>query len=508
MVITNEIHAKQLVDRFVRRFDESYRSLLYHASLPLVLTPELLNYIRNYFVKEVPWVAEVDLLLSDLCHKVGYELYAIDTSVRAYSLDEMRKEFGQERMQQVASLLIKYLNYLSRNNSFMSYLELRSQRWAALVYLDNENKREVAEDIKGLFLNYNKSLNSIEPNLSIINQNELYQLSLITKELAPQLDRYPEIIQCAKEIHKILTSSSNIDSNQISQHLSKLEVNNGTIIKPFPTKIFEFITAKVDAKGEIIKRDKKQAKQYIENLGNGVQLEMVEIPGGTFMMGSPSSEANRYKDEAPQHKVTIPAFYMGKYQVTQAHWQEIMWNNPSHFKRNDKLPVEQVNWNETIEFCRKLSKKTGNKYRLPSEAEWEYACRAGTTTPFAFGETITPEIVNYKGTYPYGEAPKGEYRRKIISVGSLGVANEFGLYDMHGNVWEWCQDTWHDNYIDAPVDSNTREILLSDNTNRILRGGAYDSDANDCRSANRGVNTPDFRSLSVGFRVVMFCTDS
>ena len=241
---------------------------------------------------------------------------------------------------------------------------------------------------------------------------------------------------------------------------------------------------------------------------------MVEIPGGTFIMGTSASDAekvvakykeyeNSIKTQTPQHQVTIRAFYMGKYQVTQAQWKEIMGNNPSTFKGDGNLPVETVSWDEAIEFCKKMSEKTNKIYRLPSEAEWEYACRAGSNTAFAFGETITPEIVNYNGNRPYGEAPEGEYRQKTIPVGSLGMANEFGLYDMHGNVWEWCQDTWHSDYTDAPIDGSAWEISPSNNTNRVLRGGSYLANANNCRSALRGRNAPVTRDDDDGFRVVM-----
>ncbi|MBI4854287.1 MAG: SUMF1/EgtB/PvdO family nonheme iron enzyme [Acidobacteria bacterium] len=281
--------------------------------------------------------------------------------------------------------------------------------------------------------------------------------------------------------------------------------------------IFEFETVKVDIKGKIIERKKKQANQYIEHLGNGVMLEMVEIPAGEFMMGTSESdiekvvaEYKRYgwggewiKTEMPQHKVTIPTFYIGKYQITQGQWKRIMGDNPSHFKRNDKLPVENVSWEDSSKFCEKLSDKTGRKYRLPSETEWEYACRAGSKTAFTFGETINTEIVNYYGYRPYGEAAKGENRANTIAVGSLGVANEFGIYDMHGNVWEWCQDEWHDNYNNALMDGSALEIIHSKNIPRILRGGSYNHNAAYCRSAYRSRIMPNTCNFDLGFRVVL-----
>ncbi len=248
-----------------------------------------------------------------------------------------------------------------------------------------------------------------------------------------------------------------------------------------PGTAFEFETVTLDSNGNITSRRKAQARQLIEDLGNGVTLEMVEIPAGTFTMGSPGNEANRSDDEGPPHDVSVGSFYMGKFEVTQAQWKAVaglpkdyteLKSDPSYFKGNDR-PVENVSWWEAMEFCTRLSRKTGNIYRLPTEAEWEYACRAGTTTPFAFGETITPDIVNYDGNHPYGSAPKGTYRRSTIDVGSLGVANGFGLYDMAGNAWEWCMDNWHGNYNGAPVDGSAWGG--GDTSYRVLRGGSWTS---------------------------------
>jgi formylglycine-generating enzyme required for sulfatase activity len=205
---------------------------------------------------------------------------------------------------------------------------------------------------------------------------------------------------------------------------------------------FEVVT--VNATGQITNREQKTARYYTEDLGGGVTLEMVEIPAGEFMMGSIAGELDRENDESPQHRVSVPSFYIGRFAVTQAQWQKVMGTSPSGFK-GEKNPVENVTWNDAQEFCKKLSQQTGRQYRLPSEAEWEYACRAGTTTPFHFGETITTDLANYDGNYTYGSGTKGVYRIKTTPVGSF-PANEFGLCDMHGNVWEWCADIWHDNY--------------------------------------------------------------
>ncbi len=273
-------------------------------------------------------------------------------------------------------------------------------------------------------------------------------------------------------------------------------------------KSFEFQVATVNIienSCNIIYQQGK-AEYFAEDLGEGVTLEMVAIAGGTFMMGSPNNELSRLDDEISQHKVTIQPFFMGKFSVTRVQWRSVaalsklkidLKPNPSHFEAN--LPVEQVSWDDAVEFCDRLSRKTGKKYRLPSEAEWEYACRAGTNTPFHFGETITTEIANYNGNSSYGSGSKGLYRERTTEVGSF-PANAFGLYDMHGNVWEWCEDDWHSTYEGAPCDGNAWVGSNRDGA-KLLRGGCWGSIPWYCRSACRYNYTRDHRSNSVGFRV-------
>ncbi|MBD2268581.1 SUMF1/EgtB/PvdO family nonheme iron enzyme [Anabaena sp. FACHB-1391] len=268
---------------------------------------------------------------------------------------------------------------------------------------------------------------------------------------------------------------------------------------PIPSnnlKTFSFEVVTTDARGNITNRRNASAKYFTEDLGNGVTLDMVEIPGGTFIMGSPKSEAKRGSNEGPQHQVTVPSFYMGKYELTQVQYQAIIGTNPSNFK-GDNRPVERVSWNNAVEFCKKLSQKTQKNYRLPSEAEWEYACRAGTTTPFYFGESITPDLVNYDGNYTYASAPKGKYRQQTTDVGTF-PPNSFGLYDMHGNVWEWCQDDYKNDYINAPTDGSA--LTSTSWIRKLLRGGSWDDDPGDCRSAYRLSLNLDYDNI--GFRVV------
>jgi eukaryotic-like serine/threonine-protein kinase len=263
----------------------------------------------------------------------------------------------------------------------------------------------------------------------------------------------------------------------------------------------EFTSVKLNDKGDIISRPKGFAQIYREDLGNGVSISMVKVPAGKFMMGSPESEKDRVENESPQHRVTLKEFYMGQTEITQSQYQAIMGDNPAKFKGNNR-PVERVDWNQAKEFCRRLSIKTGKTYTLPSESQWEYACRAGTTTPFTFGATITSNVANYEGNYngkeSYRNEPKGVNRATTTDVMTF-PPNAFGLYDMHGNVWEWCADTWSDDYEEAPTDGS---VWLDESPNMVLRGGAWSERPEICRSTSRIGNLPEIRVDAFGFRVV------
>ncbi|MBD2616225.1 SUMF1/EgtB/PvdO family nonheme iron enzyme [Nostoc punctiforme FACHB-252] len=262
-------------------------------------------------------------------------------------------------------------------------------------------------------------------------------------------------------------------------------------------------------------RSFRQAQHFMEDLGDGVQLEMVQIPSGEFMMGATKNEKDSNDDERPQHQVTVPAFFMGKYPVTQAQWQAVaslpqvnreIDPDPSTFKGKNR-PVESVSWYDAVEFCDRLFHQTGKSYSLPSEAEWEYACRAGTTTPFHFGEIIVHDLANYDANYTYGFGVKGVYRKETTPVGNFSVANAFGLYDMHGNLWEWCADQWHENYEGAPSDGSVWLNNSNNNNYRLQRGGSWNSSPVKCRAASRNYNFAGERLLNVGFRVALSITD-
>jgi formylglycine-generating enzyme required for sulfatase activity len=252
-------------------------------------------------------------------------------------------------------------------------------------------------------------------------------------------------------------------------------------------------------------------------------------------MGSPGDEPERFGNEGPQHEVSLQSFFISQTPITQAQWREVAgwqeqegerWRRelkpePSLFQwqegaknsrillfegesNTDQRPVEQVSWHDAMEFCSRLSQRTGRHYTLPSEAQWEYACRAGTQTPFHVGETITTDLVNYNGN-AYANGPEGEYRKQTTPVGMF-PANAWGLHDMHGNVWEWCLDHWHGSYEGAPVDGSAwldgAAEPESSSKGRLLRGGSWSSYPRNCRSAYRELILPDIAGDYLGFRVV------
>jgi len=313
---------------------------------------------------------------------------------------------------------------------------------------------------------------------------------------------------------------------------------------------FSFETPTVNRRGEIIKTTTHTANCFTETLPNNVDLDMVSIPGGTFTMGSPKNEKDSHYNERPQHNVKVPPFFMGKYSITQGQWKVIatrtdlkvkidLKEDPSYFKKpyqdQDReidrwlRPVERVNWYEAVEFCQRLSKLTGRDYRLPSEAQWEYACRAMTEPldlakgesypPFYFGETLTDKLANYNASRTYASEPEGENGKETTPVGQF-PPNAFGLYDLHGNVWEWCMDDWHDNYENAPsdgsawLDNNQEENLDAENSLEstekdennpysVMRGGSWGFIPLSCRSAFRNYYCRRLnRIYYLGFRVV------
>lgn len=281
-----------------------------------------------------------------------------------------------------------------------------------------------------------------------------------------QVDNYSEAVQSLKGISIITTLPQNGTIGSASKpevpDIRNIRINEASGIQEIP-------------------------KTFISS---STGMELVLIPAGEFMMGSPSEEQGRYDDEGPVHEVTIKnSFYMGKYPVTQKQWKRVMGNNPSNFK-GEARPVESVSWKEVQTFVQKLNEKEGaDKYRLPSEAEWEYACRAGTQTRYSFGddESKLNEYAWYDKNSGSETHPVGQKK-----------PNSWDLYDMHGNVWEWVQDGWHSNYNGAPSDGSAWED--GSGSYRVDWGGRWSSRARGCRSAVR--DDPEGRFNGLGFRLL------
>jgi formylglycine-generating enzyme required for sulfatase activity len=269
-------------------------------------------------------------------------------------------------------------------------------------------------------------------------------------------------------------------------HLDEMAV--AEVAKPMPKTVAE--KHEPTSKTTPLRQSRPKAELYnvaangfTDDL-NGIKLEMVHVPSGKFMMGS-----EVYDDEKPPHEVTVQAYYIGKFQVTQAQWKAVMGaKQESHFRGDDNLPMESISWNDAKEFCQKVQQLTTRAYRLPSEAEWEMACRAGTTGDYAgdLDEMAWYDKNSGNKTHLVGEKKP----------------NSFGLYDMHGNVWEWCKDIWHNDYNGAPTDGSAW-LGGGDSSSWVLRGGSWNHKGSHCRSAYRVRNGPGFRDFNLGFRVVV-----
>ena len=380
--------------------------------------------------------------------------------------------------------------------------QLRIQRLETKLAHDKELLESLEQKQSALYKQLNHTSNAGDR----LDLNR--QIKALEEEIEDVLARYEATEQ---QLAALKRSSAPGQSARVNRVAESAGTFPGIIVPPTPPALptFEFERVTLNGGGQEQARSKGQAEYFSEDLGNGVRLEMVSIPGGHFVMGSPEKEQARLDPEGPQHLVSVPAFFMGKYPLTQVQWKVVadlppierdLNPDPACFKGIDR-PVERVSWLEAMEFCARLSRKTGRQYRLPNEAEWEYACRAGTTTPFHFGETITTELANYDGNYTYGDGPKGEYRRETTLVGHFRVANAFGLYDMHGNVREWCADHWHDSYEGSP-DDGTIWLSSDESSPRVKRGGSWPFNPWVCRSASRYRGNRDVADFDIGFRVV------
>ncbi|MHC5771196.1 MAG: SUMF1/EgtB/PvdO family nonheme iron enzyme [Nostoc sp.] len=452
----------------------------------------------------------------------SWEIDELQHGSFTYSLLEGLRMQGEancatvERLEQHLRYRVPELNAYYKKSEQNPYLKAEPPYKMYYILVEQAARIKDAESLK-----YQASLAENEGDLLVAEQLWIRVLAV------SRADR--DAIRAIQRIaqRQIQPVNSISETLSITQPVASPGEDRAVALEPTPIRkddrpVFKFDVVTVNAQGQKIKRQQGQTEYFTENFGNGITLDMVLIPGGSFLMGSPEDELERRNLESPQHLVNVEQFCIGKYPVTQEQWRAVailpqvnrnLNPDPSHFK-GEQRPVEKVSWYDAVEFCDRLSSHIKRQYRLPSEAEWEYACRAGTTTPFHFGETITTDLANYDGTDDkdgkwsgsYGRGPKGIYREETTEVGSFGVANTFGLYDMHGNVWEWCLDDWHSNYKDVPTNGsawfNNNDNLYLKQGEVVLRGGSWYNDPKGCRSALRDYNYRDYRNTSHGFRVV------
>jgi formylglycine-generating enzyme required for sulfatase activity len=553
--ISQRESAGRKIVSFGRKYGKEHLILACHAAFPIALTPDLLYQIRAELVSEAPWVGVAHVLLSPLCHEVSYEMFEMELDIRNLLLEELRAQEGKDYFHSLANFMLSYIKEKLLGRNLDADLEERYEL-AALSYIKpNEVARELAQKLSS----------GVKEN----DVREAFHWTPLTNTLAlplkeagyePLLTYNNLLLYYAQGNEKKLPSLV----SQFRQEQPELENRLGLKLSlpleleqvlPDPPKppereednLFRGETVYVNTLGEIVRRENIQVRYFDEPLGEGVEpLRMMYIPPGQYWMGS-ESDKDGYHNEKPQHLVTVRAFYMSQTLITQAQWQAVaalpqeaieLDPNCAGFKGNS-LPVEKVSWREALEFCARISRYTGRNYRLPSEGEWEYACRAIVNPealgekgkkkpvypPFHFGETLTGKLANYDATRAYQEEEAGEYREKTTRVRTF-PPNAFGLYDMHGNVLEWCLDPWHRSYEGAPEDSrvwdkennenhyqnilNNIDVLVKDKRTHVLRGGSWIDNPRDCRSAyrcvtgNRGWRDDD----DVGFRLVCPPQDS
>jgi formylglycine-generating enzyme required for sulfatase activity len=542
LVTAKQPTEQELVTERITAFERRYGSMAVRlaccAAFPLALTSELVYCMRENILdlQDAPWYMVADLLLSGLCQSIGYDLYEIPGAVRQQLLQRLKEERGAVRIRELEEFMGNYistkLELEGKKEREWSRVRLLGDRphWTALCCLQPGEMRDaIGQEIQRIWES------SVE--------RERLHFSAMLESYGEMLPGEPFLVDWARDIAegrpieyggqwdyakwaqkygiKLVTQQVMVGKIRFSDAPALQPAKPLEFRDPNALKNFEFMVVIVNEQGIEQSRQQGNSRYFIEPLGDIADpqvscLEMVEIPGGEFMMGSSDGELGRYDDESPRHLVQVPPFFMSKYQVTQVQWQAIAAMDkvnidldlaPSRFT-GDNFPVESVSWLQAQEFCERVTRfakrKNGDTLwicRLPTEAEWEYACRAGTITPFHFGENISASFANYNGNYTYGQGEEGGYQEKTSFVGSFDVANSFGLYDMHGNVWEWCLDNWHDNYESAPSDGSV--WINSENNNmHVLRGGSWFLYPNHCRSAFRDWDNTDLYNGNVGFRVV------
>jgi formylglycine-generating enzyme required for sulfatase activity len=516
---------------FRRNHGDAALQFACHAAFPLTLTSDLLYCLwqQDSFGFDCPWHTVADVLLSGLCRPVGHDLYEMEGITRRALLDYLKclhEPHHKARFQQLEQFMQDYIQGRlgEVQTPLPTALTVDRPGWVSLAcFRSAETMRSVMQQIR----------KALQDAIERGDFRERLRLVSVVERYADLIDPLAELnyrpilldwlaaTEAGSELADVDIPKLVASNTRREQELAQLSDALGISFEPFTFETAslddgmppgleadEVETVRVNGRGEVIETPRHAVYFFEEPLEDGPPLRMMAIRSGQFWMGSPEDELQRRPSESPRHQVTVPPFFISQTPITQAQWKAIaalpqiernLTLDPSSFKGDDR-PVERVNWHSAVEFCRRLSKATGRTYRLPSEAEWEYACRAGSETPFYFGETITTELANYDGNYTYGDGPKGDYRQQTTPVGQF-PSNANGLYDMHGNVYEWCEDRWHENYENAPIDGRAW-IEGGESNRRVTRGGSWNYGPRNCRSAYRSWDGPAFDLSNLGIRVV------
>jgi formylglycine-generating enzyme required for sulfatase activity len=517
-----EIAARQ-VAMFAEQYGEAMLDFACHAAFPLTLTTEL-AYLLRQLVEEryglkLPWSAAPELLLSNLCDVVGHDLYSMGVEIRWVLIGKLIDKFPEPRINELAQWMAGYIKHrLELDPTERLQVLGDPSEWIALACLNSDDliTQEIERYLSQLLAVSEDANDRFRWSAVVENMSDMHvQRGLQPMELNKLKVRIAEnrldLQEPSTELERVQSAIYRsgfpmLQSREIEYAtvvFTETGVESGDALYPF-----EFETVQVNEQGEIVYQEQCRAFAFREPLALEIGLEMVAIPSGEFMMGSVETEEGHQDYESPQHLVKIPSFFIGKFAVTQAQWRSVAGLKKAYYDmdidrsrfKGDNRPVECVSSRDAHEFCARLSIYTGRTYRLPTEAEWEYACRAGTTTPFYFGTKITMDLANYNASDPYSKLSKGISRGETTVVGSF-PPNNFGLYDMHGNVWEWCRDIWHDSYYGAPIDGSDWSENFG--SSYVLRGGSWYFPPENCRSAARDIScNSGLTTIYMGFRVV------
>ena len=501
--------AVQKVDRFKRQYGAAILDFACHAAFPLTLTTDVSYLLRQKYFPQMEWSVAAELLLSSLCEVAGHDLYVMAVTVRAVLLDRLVAEFGAERVDELARWMARYIQHrLAIEPSGRAKVLGYPSHWTALACLKSDD--DVTQAIRA---ELTKLLAQTD------DPSERFRLSALMKSQGDLLAARGLQPLKLNELAARVASGQSLESEwddwaagQGIQLVSQVvpiatiqfEDDRPSLVKDEDLDVlrhFEFQVVKLDSRGNISSRETQIASYFIEPLGPGVKpLELVAISGGEFMMGS--GERSR---ELPEHKVMLQPFFISRYPITASQWQVVsdypsvnrdidLRPNPSRFGGSN-FPVEWISWDEAKEFCDRLSEKSGRNYFLPSESQWEYACRAGSTTHYYYSQISTPNLFNCRSGCVTSDGISCFPLNSTSEVG-LFPPNNWGLHDMHGNVWEWCEDDWHRNYEQAPNDG-TAWVEEDREEKRVIRGGAWNQESERCSSSSRGYYSLSDHTLSL-----------